>query len=124
MANIITKLDEWGVKDLEDNTTINVEVFHYSEMGNNNVPGLHITATYASPVNYEPLHVERWAYAAKKAHQTEYLIENLSWMTFEDTYVKHFLLIGDKLKAKVEVKVRSKERSIVKEYELPFTVDV
>jgi len=122
--NVATKLDEWQVKDLEDDSIFRVEVFHFSEMGNNSVPGLHISCNYGTPANYEPLHVERYAYAAKKAKQTEYLIENLSWMVYDDTYLKHYLIIGEPLKARVEVKVRSKDKAIIKEYDLPFTVDV
>jgi hypothetical protein len=73
-------------------------------------------------VNYEPLHTERWAYAAKKANQTECLVEDSSWTIHADTYIKHFLVAGEKLKAKIEVKVRSKDKPVIKEYDLPFVL--
>ena len=45
-------------------------------------------------------------------------------MVHEDTYVKNYLVIdGEKLKARIEVKVRSKAKSIVKDYDLPFELE-
>ena len=122
MPNIRTKIDEWEVRDLEDNSKIRVFVEHNSEMGNQSLPGIQVQVM-GKMVNYEPLHIERWAYAAKKANQKEYLIEDGSWTAFEDTYVKTLLVIDEKLKAKIEVKVRSSEKPVVKEYELPFQVN-
>jgi len=43
-------------------------------------------------------------------------------MQHEETFIKNSLVIGDTLKAKVSVKVRSKKDAITKEYELPFSV--
>ena len=126
MANIKTKIDEWEVRDLEDNGVLRIYVEHNTEMGNRGVPGIQVWYTVAggtSIVNYEPNHVERWAYQAQKANETEYLLTDYSWMYHEDTYIKNSLLIGDKLKAKVSVKVRSKTAPITKEYELPFTLE-
>ncbi|MEP6749176.1 MAG: hypothetical protein ABJB86_15690 [Bacteroidota bacterium] len=120
MANIKTTVDEWEVMDLEDNSTISVYVTHNTEMGNQSVPGLQVM-TMGMTVNYEPLHVERWTYAAKKANQTEYFVADGSWTHYEDRYIKHYLVMGEKLKARVEVKVRSKDKPVVKEYELPFS---
>lgn len=122
MANIRTKIDEWEVKDLEDNSTTRVYVEHNTEMGNKSVPGIQVHCA-GRIVNYEPLHTERWAYAAKKAMQTEYLIEGDSWMVHEDNYIKHFLVLGEKLKARIEVKVRSNSKPVTKEYELPFVIE-
>ena len=122
MANNKTTVDEWEVKDLEDNSTISVQVLHNTELGNKSLPGLQIICM-GRIANYEPLHAERWAYAAKKAKQVEYLIEDVSWTTHEDTYIKQFLVTGEKLKAKIEVKVRSKDKPVVKEYELPFVLE-
>src|SRR5882724_2610135 len=119
MANIKSKIDEWEVLDLEDNSTIRVYVEHNSEMGNEGVPGIQVWSL-SGIVNYEPLHTARWAYAAKKAGKQEYLIDDKSWTVHEDTYVKNSLVLGEPLKAKVEVKVRSSDKVIVKEYELPF----
>ena len=122
MANIQTTIDAWEIKDLEDNSTISVYVAHNTEMGNQSVPGLQVICA-GKIVNYEPLHTERWAYAAKKMNQTEYLIEDGSWTIYEDTFIKHFLVtVGETLKAKIEVKVRSKDKPVTKEYELPFVI--
>ena len=125
MANIKTKVDEWEVRDLEDNGVLKVYVEHNTEMGNAGVPGIQVWYTVAggtSIVNYEPNHVEKWAYQAQKANETEYVLTDYSWMQQEDTYIKNSLVVGDKLKAKVSVKVRSKKEAITKEYELPFTL--
>ncbi|MGC4103990.1 hypothetical protein [Ferruginibacter sp.] len=122
MPNIQTTIDEWEIKDLEDNSTIRVHVSHNTEMGNNSQPGLQVICM-GNIINYEPLHAERWAYAAKKAQQQEYFIENGSWTVYDDTFIKHYLVTGEKLKAKVEIKVRSKSKPVVKEYELPFVLE-
>ncbi|MCB0532746.1 MAG: hypothetical protein H6574_21210 [Lewinellaceae bacterium] len=126
MANIKTKIDEWEVRDLEDNGVLKIYVEHNTEMGNRGVPGIQVWYTVAggtSIVNYEPVHVERWAYQAQKANETDYLLSDYSWVNYEDMYIKNSLVIGDKLKAKVSVKVRSKNEAITKEYELPFTIE-
>ena len=119
MANIKTIIDTWEVTDLEDNSAISVQVSHHTEMGNKSLAGLQIVCM-GKIINYEPLHVERWMYAAKKANQAEYLLEDGSWIAWADTYIKQFLITGDVLKAKIEVKVRSKDKPVMKEYELPF----
>jgi 3-deoxy-D-arabino-heptulosonate 7-phosphate (DAHP) synthase len=126
MANIKTKIDEWEVTDLEDNGVLRVYVEHNTEMGNRGVPGIQVWYTVAggtSIVNYEPVHVERWAYQAQKAGETDYLLTDYSWINHEDTYVKNSLILGEPLKAKVSVKVRSKKEPIIKEYALPFAVE-
>ncbi len=126
MANIKTKIDEWEMKDLEDNGVLKIYVEHNTEMGNKGVPGIQVWYTIAgssSIVNYEPLHVERWAYQAKKQNAKEYLIEDHSWMQHSDTYIKNYLVVEKELKAKVEVKVRSNEKPIIKEYKLPFSLE-
>jgi hypothetical protein len=124
MANIKTKVDEWEVRDLEDNGLLRVYVEHNTEMGNNSVPGIQIYYPFGSIINFEPLHVERWAYQASKQKADTYLIEDYSWMVHEDTYVKNYLIIGTPLKARIEVKVRSKAKPIVKDYDLPFALDM
>lgn len=126
MTNIKTKIDEWEIRDLEDNGMIRIMVEHNTEMGNRGVPGIQIWYTVAggtSIVNFEPVHVERWAYQAQKAGENEYLLTDYSWINQEDLYVKNSLVLGDKLMAKVSVKVRSKKDPIVKEYELPFILE-
>ncbi len=120
--NIKTRIDEWEVRDFEDNSVISVLVEHNTEMGNRSLPGLQVVCA-GNFVNYEPLHVQRWAYEAKKTGRNEFLIESPSWMVYEDRFVKHYLVMGDKLKAKVSVKVRSKDKAVEKEYELPFTLE-
>lgn len=126
MSNIKTKIDEWEVRDLEDNGLLRIYVEHNTEMGNRGVPGIQVWYTIAggtSIVNYEPLHVERWAYQARKQQTDEYLITDHSWVYYEDTYIKNYLVLGEQLKAKVAVKVRSSAKVITKEYDLPFTLD-
>jgi predicted RNA-binding protein (virulence factor B family) len=125
MSNIKTKIDEWDVRDLEDNGLLKIYVEHNTEMGNRGVPGIQVWYTVAggtSIVNFEPLHVERWAYQAQKQGTETYLIEDNSWIYYPDTYIKNYLVVGEKLKARVEVKVRSKNASVIKEYELPFSL--
>ena len=115
-------IDEWEVKDLEDNSSISVYVSHQTEMGNKSLPGIQVVCA-GRIVNYEPLHVERWLYAAKKAKQPDYLLEDGSWTVYDDTYIKQFLVAGDPLLARIEVKVRSKDKAVVKEYALPFAIE-
>ena len=62
-------------------------------MGNKSLPGIQVWSG-GNIVNFEPLHVERWAYTARKANQPGYLIADSSWITYEDTYVKYFLVTG------------------------------
>ena len=42
MANVKTTIDEWEVKDQEDNSCISVYVSHQTEMGNKSLPGLQV----------------------------------------------------------------------------------
>jgi len=122
MANVKTIIDEWEVKDQEDNSCISVYVSHQTEMGNKSLPGLQVLCA-GKIVNYEPLHVERWLYAARKNSQTEFLLEDGSWIVYDDTYIKQFLVCGDQLKARIEIKVRSKDKPVIKEYALPFPAE-
>ncbi len=126
MSNIKTKIDEFEVRDLEDNGVMRIYVEHNSEMGNRSVPGIQVWYTIAggtSIVNFEPLHVERWAYQAQKQNVQEYLLADYSWVVYEDTYIKNYLIVDETLKARVEVKVRSKKAPIVREYDLPFSLE-
>ena len=125
MANIKTKIDEWEVRDLEDNGLLRIYIEHNTEMGNAGVPGIQVWYTIAGGsyiVNFEPNHVEKWVYQAKKANVSEYLLVDHSWIQHSDTFIKNSLVIGETLKAKVEVKVRSNKDVITKEYDLPFTL--
>lgn len=118
MANVKTRLDEWSVRDLEDNSELKIVVENCTELGNQAKPGIQVYSM-GRIVNYEPLAVERWAYQAKKSNTTEYLLADHSWMAHTDRYVKIYLVTGKPLKAKVEVKTRSSD-PVIKEYELPF----
>jgi hypothetical protein len=120
MADIRTILDEWSVKDLEDNSSIRIMVENCTEIGNNNKPGIQVHYM-GYIVTFEPNIVEQWAYKAGKTKVTEYFLEDKSWTAHEDQYVKVYLLVGPPLKAKVEVKTRS-SKPIIKEYPLPFEV--
>ena len=120
MASVKTILDEWAVKDLEDGSSLKIEVISCTELGNNSVPGIQV-CYMGNTINYEPLHVERWAYQAGKTGAKEYLLEDNSWMAHEDQYIKNYLVTGSPLKAKVEVKTRS-SKPVIKEYTLPFEV--
>ena len=120
--NIKTTIDEWEVRDLEDNSVISVTVSHNTEMGNKSLPGLQVFCA-GSFVNFEPLHVERWAYAAKKAGTEEYLLADASWTAHEDRFIKYYLVTGSPMKARVAVKVRSKDEPVIREYELPFNLN-
>jgi hypothetical protein len=118
MANIKTIIEEWSVKDLEDNSSLSVSVIGCTELGNESKPGIQV-CFMGNTINYEPLAVERWAYKAGKANVVEYLLEDHSWMVHEDQYVKNYLVIGTPLMAKVEVKTRS-SKPIIKTYPLPL----
>ena len=120
--NVKTLIDEWEVRDLEDNSVVSVSVSHNTEMGNKSLPGLQVLCA-GQFVNFEPLHVERWAYAAKKAGNAEFLLADASWVIYEDRFIKYYLVTGQPMKAKIEVKVRSNDHAVVKEYELPFNLN-
>jgi hypothetical protein len=120
MTNIKTRIDEWSVKDLEDNSSLNIIVESCTELGNNSKPGIQIIYM-GNIVNFEPNVVEQWAYKAGKEGVTDYLLSEKSWMVHTDRYIKIYLVTGSPLKAKVEAKTRS-SKPVVKEYELPFEV--
>jgi hypothetical protein len=120
MANTRTILDEWSVRDLEDNSSINVMVENCTELGNKSLPGIQVFYM-GNYITFEPLVVEQWVYKAGKMNASEYLLEDRSWMAHTDQYVKISLLMGSPLKAKVEVKTRT-SKPVSKEYALPFEV--
>lgn len=117
MANIKTVLEEWSVKDLEDNSSLKIMVESCTELGNDAKPGIQIHYL-GYIVTFEPNIVEQWAYRASKAGTREYVLEDKSWLVHKDQYVKLTLLTSP-LKARVEVKTRSSE-PVIKEYPLPF----
>ncbi|WP_420148798.1 hypothetical protein [Spirosoma sp.] len=120
MANVKTLIDEWSVRDLEDGSSITINVVNCTELGNQSLPGIQVLYM-GNIINYEPLMTERWAYQATKAGVEEYLLENQSWMAHDDQFVKNYLIPGSPLKVKVEVKTRT-SRVVAREYELPFEV--
>jgi len=120
MANVKTILDQWSVKDLEDNSSINVLVEGCTELGNLGQPGIQLTSM-GTIVTYEPNIVETWAYRADKQDVKEYFLEDKSWTFHEDQYIKHYLVLGSPLKARITVKTRS-SKPITKDYELPFEI--
>ncbi|MFM9837452.1 MAG: hypothetical protein ACKVOQ_04265 [Cyclobacteriaceae bacterium] len=120
MSNVKTIMEEWAVKDLEDGSSLTIQVLGCTELGNQSKPGIQV-CFMGNIINYEPLIVERWAYQAGKSGTKEYLLTDHSWMVHEDQYVKNYLVIGSPLKAKVEVKTRS-SKPVIKEYTLPFEV--
>lgn len=120
MANEKTILDEWSVKDLEDGSSLTVTIVKCTELGNQGRPGLQVLYM-GNIINFEPNAVEHWAYQATKAGVTDYLLEDKSWMVYEDQFVKNYLVLGSPLKAKVDVKTRS-SRLITKAYDLPFEI--
>ncbi|MCB9894482.1 MAG: hypothetical protein H6839_08530 [Planctomycetes bacterium] len=123
MVNKIEKLDEWEVRDLEDDSMIRIEVEACSELGNKNKPGIRIKYIIGGGMSYciyEPWTAEKLHYEAKKAGGT-LVRKDKSWEKHEDTWLRNSLVIdGERLKARVEVKVRSSDEPVVKEYDLPF----
>lgn len=120
MPNEKTIIDQWSVKDLEDGSSLNITVVSCTELGNQSLPGIQVLYM-GNIINYEPLIVEQLAYQATKAGVDEYLLEDKSWMVYEDQFVKNYLVLGSPLRAKVAVKTRS-SKIISKEYDLPFDV--
>src|SRR6478736_4138805 len=107
MANKVTVLDTIEVADLEDNSKLTVVVQACTELGNNSVPGLQVLYM-GYIVNFEPLHVQRWAYQARKAGKDVHFLEDNSWNVHADQFIRNSLVLGNPLKVRVEVKTRSK----------------
>lgn len=122
MAREKEVIDEIEVRDLEDNSALRVTVMYNPEMGNKGMPGLQVLYM-GHFVNYEPLRVERWAYQAHKAGTDVLFLEDHSWSVHEDQFIRNSLVVGTPLKARVEVKTRSRATPLVKEYDLPFGLE-
>ena len=120
MANEKKLIEEITVRDLEDNSNLRVEVCSCTELGNDGKPGLQMLAL-GYFFNFEPLSAERMAYQARKAGQTEVLMDS-SWTVHEDQYIKVYFVPGAPAKAKVIVKTRS-SKPVTKEYPLPFDAE-
>jgi hypothetical protein len=124
MTNEVEQIDEWEVRDLEDNSTYKIEVEKCSELGNRSQPGIRIKYYIGGAryyCIYEPYSGEKLAYDAKKEGGT-LVRRDKSWLKHDDLWLRNSLINEDgKLKARVEVKVRSKDEPVVKDYELPFS---
>ncbi len=121
MANETTLLDEWSVRDLEDNSSLTVTVFRCTELGNRAQAGLQVKAM-GRIANFEPDAAERWAYLARKQGGGEYLLESESWTAHADQFIRISFVAGSPAKAKVAVKTRS-SKIHEKEYDLPFSAE-
>jgi hypothetical protein len=120
MANVKTLIEQWSVKDLEDNSAIGVIVERCTELGNRAQPGVQVSCM-GRTICYEPGIVEQWAYRANKEGLDTYFLENESWVFYDDQYVKNYLVLGSPLKARIIVKTRS-SKPVIKDYDLPFEV--
>lgn len=119
MPDTKTVIEEFEVKDLEDGSKLKVAAIACSELGNNSKPGVQIHYM-GYIVNFEPLICERLAYQAKKAGGGPLLLESNSWMVHQDQFIKVYFIPGAPAKARVEVKSRTTDAPVVKDYVLPF----
>ena len=120
MANEKTLIEEFSVKDLEDGSALRIEVVACTELGNNGKPGLQVL-WMGYIVNFEPNLAERWNYQAKKAGGGPLLLEDSSWLAHTDQFIKIYFVPGEPPMARVEVKSRTTDTPVVKEYPLPFS---
>lgn len=120
MANEKTLIEEVEVKDLEAGDVLRVRVESCTELGNHSKPGLQIH-WMGYIVNFEPNVAERWNYYAKKAGGGPYLLEDYSWLAHQDQFIKIYYVPGAPPKARVEVKSRTTDTPVEREYDLPFT---
>ncbi len=122
-----TKLDEWEVRDLEDDSVFRIIVEQCEKLGNDNKPGLRIRYVIANTGYYfviEPRSATKWAYQARKAGKGVFVVDNCSWLKHDDQFIRNSIVIGPEgsLKARVEVKVKSSSKPTMKEYDAPFKV--
>lgn len=120
MANETKVIDEIEVKDLEDGSKLKVAVLSCSELGNEGKPGIQVHFM-GYIVNFEPVIAERWNYQAKKAGGGPLMLDS-SWTAHTDQFIKVYFVPnpGGKPMAKVEVKSRTTDAPVTREYELPF----
>jgi hypothetical protein len=119
MANEKTLIEEIEVKDLEDGSVLRVRAEACTELGNNSKPGIQVHFL-GYIVNFEPNIAERWNYQAKKAGGGPLLLDN-SWTAHTDQFIKVYFVPGAPPKARVEVKSRTTDSPVVKEWPLPFS---
>lgn len=126
MSNQKTALDSFEVRDLEDNSVLRVHVEACSEVGNDGKPGLQVHYM-GNIVCFEPRMAAALAYQAQKAGSGEHYLADRSWAVHDDQFVKLFLVLGaapaTPPKVRIEVKTRSKQKPVVKLYDLPFVLD-
>ena len=120
MADQRSIIDEIAVKDLEDGSVLKVVIESCTELGNNSKPGLQLY-WMGYIVTFEPNIAERWNYQAKKAGGGAMLLEDKSWLAHTDQFIKFYYVPGSPPKARVEVKSRTTDNPVVKEYPLPFS---
>jgi hypothetical protein len=112
-------IEEIEVRDLEDGSFLRARIEACSELGNNSKPGLQVH-WMGHIVNFEPLIAERWNYQAKKAGGGPLLLEDQSWVHHKDQFIKIYYVPGTPPKARVEVKSRTTDTPVTKDYDLPF----
>ena len=118
MANDTTLIEEIEVKDLEDGSKLRVRAEACTELGNNSKPGIQVHFL-GYIVNFEPNIAERWNYQAKKAGGGPLLLDS-SWTAHTDQFIKVYFVPGALPKARVEVKSRTTDTPVTKEWDLPF----
>lgn len=122
MSNVKTPIDSFEVRDLEDNSVLRIHVEACTEVGNAGRPGVQVHYL-GNIVCFEPLMAERLAYQARKAGSREHYLADRSWAVHDDQFVKLFLECSTPPKVRVEVKTRSRQKPLVKSYELPFALE-
>ena len=122
MSNTKTPVDSFEVRDLEDNSKLAVHVEACTEVGNAGKPGLQVLYM-GNIVCFEPLMASKLAYQARKVGKAEWFLEDRSWAVHQDQFVKLFLECSAPPRVRVEVKTRSKQKPVVKTYDLPFSLD-
>jgi hypothetical protein len=119
MANVKTTLEVIELRDLEDNSVLRVQVDSCTELGNLSKPGVQLFYM-GQFVNFEPFICEQWNYQAKKAGGGALLLSGYSWAVHADQFVKVYFVPGTTPLVRVEVKTRSMDAPVVREYSLPF----
>jgi hypothetical protein len=120
MADVKKQIDQIEVKDLEDGSKLVATIMSCTELGNQGKPGLQVW-WMGHIVNFEPVIAERWNYQAKKAGGGPLLLEDSSWLAHQDQFIKIYYVPGAPPKARVEVKSRTTDSPVVRDYDLPFS---
>jgi hypothetical protein len=122
-ANITlrTVVDQWEITDPATGATFSVAVEFRPELGMRSLPGL-MLHVMGRTVSFEPGQVERWVGQAVRARRAIYFLQDESWSDQAGQFVKIYLVRGQPLTVRVEVKVQGRPASMTREYALPFTV--